>query len=282
MRKSLGLAAAAILAAGTLGAQSTGASAAPSPASTAVKADPSAAAASALEALGAHPGIARAAVEQEFMPTETMVDRDGSTHVRMDRTYKGLPVIGGDLVVHQDAASALEGVSQTLRAPLSLSAKPAVRAGRAQSTALTPAKLVGKIRNLRAADVAPELVVDALGAEPRLAWEVTTLGRQADGTPSRLTTYVDARNGAVIRRVEGIHTADGEGNSLYSGTVPISVTKSGSSFTLTDAAHGNAKTTDMQNKTDSVLCTLLEPRLHQRGRLLQPGQRLRHRHQRQP
>ena len=258
MRKSLGLAAAAVLTAGTLGIQPTTATAAPTAAPTTapVKVDRAAVAESALQALDGRPGLARTSVEQELVVTETILDPDGSTHVRMDRTYRGLPVVGGDLVVHQGPAAALEGVSQTLRAPLSLSAKPSLTASRAQTRALSPAGLVSPIKNLRAGDVAPRLVVDALGATPRLAWEVATLGRQPDGTPSRLTTYVDARSGAVLRRVEGIHTADGEGNSLYSGTVPISVTQSGGSFTLTDAAHGGARTTDKQNGTDSVFCTV--------------------------
>ena len=255
MRKSLGLAAAVVLTAGTLAVQPTGATAAPQT-SKAGDTDRAAVADSALKALDGRPRLARAAVEQEFQVTDTMVDADGSTHVRMDRTYRGLPVIGGDLVVHQDAASRLESVSQTLRAPLSLKAKPGVRGKQAQSRAVRPTKLTSPVKNLRAADVAPRLVVDAYGVKPRLAWEVKTLGRQADGTPSRLSTYVNARNGKVLRRVEGIHTADGEGNSLYSGTVPISVTQSGGSFTLTDAAHGNARTTDMQNRTDSAFCTI--------------------------
>ena len=36
------------------------------------------------------------------------------------------------------------------------------------------------------------LVVDATGATPRLAWRVLSGGTQANGTPSRLATYVDA------------------------------------------------------------------------------------------
>ena len=265
MRKSLGLAAAAVLTAGTLGIQPTTATAGPaasaapvaSTTASAREGDHASVAASALKALDSRPALAREAVEQEFKVTETMVDPDGSTHVRMARTYKGLAVIGGDLVTHQSDSSALTNVSQTLEAPLDLKAAPGLPAQRAESRALAPAKPTDSIKNLRATDAAPRLVVDAIGAEPRLAWEVKTLGREVDGTPSRLTTYVDARNGTVLRRVEGIHTADGQGISLYSGTVPLSVTQSGGSYTLTDAAHGNAKTTDMQNKTDSMRCQLL-------------------------
>ncbi len=159
-------------------------------------------------------------------------------------------------MVHQASDADLESVSQTLKAPLDLAVKPVVRAGAALDKTLAPSKQTRDIRNLRAGKAPSRLVVDALGAKPRLAWEAMTVGRQSDGTPSRLATYVDARTGTVIRRVEGIHTADGQGTSLDSGTVPISVTQNGSTFTLTDAAHGNAATPDMQNKEDSILCTL--------------------------
>lgn len=268
MRTSLGLAAASVLVAGTFGLQTASASTAPADVTTgAASADGAAAAGPlaaeraafdriadrAVKALAAHPRIARGSVEQELTPRNGATDADGDTHVRLDRTYRGLPVVGGDLVVHQAADGTLEGVSQTLRAPLTMSAQPTVGASRAVTRTLGTTR---GIANLRAADAAPRLVVDALAATPRLAWEVQTLGRQADGTPSRLSTYVDARTGAVLRREEGIHTADGQGVSLYSGTVPISVTQSGSSFTLTDAAHGGAKTTDMQNKQDNALCQI--------------------------
>jgi Zn-dependent metalloprotease len=98
-------------------------------------------------------------------------------------------------------------------------------------------------------------VVDATGATPRLAWEVRTAGTRTDGTPSRLLTYVDALNGSVIRSDEQIENVDGTGQTLYSGTVPLSVTPSGSTYQLKNAGiRGNTYTTDMNNKSDSVFC----------------------------
>lgn len=266
MRTSLGLAAASVLVVGTLGLQSAPAESAPAAATTdraqqgslaAEKAAVDAIAAKAIRALTTHPKAARQTVEQEVVLTDAFVDENGVSHARFDRTFQGLPVIGGDLVVHQGPDASLEGISQTLKAPLSLSTKPVVAAAGALDRTLAPAAATRGIANLRAAKgTAPQLVVDALGATPRLAWEVTTRGRQADGTPSRLSTYVDAKTGAVIRRVEGIHTAEGSGQSLYSGTVTINVSPSGSGFTLTDPVHGGAVTTDMQNKQDNILCQL--------------------------
>ncbi|HTW13561.1 MAG TPA: M4 family metallopeptidase [Nocardioides sp.] len=205
---------------------------------------------------GGAAGAAEGAAETSFTVTDVVTDPGGATHVRVDRTYDGLRVLGGDRVVHRGPDDSLQGVSQTLDSALRLATDPLVPADRAETRALAPARATAAIDGLRA-EGAPELVVDALGDAPRLAWEVTTHGTQDDGTPSRLATYVDARTGAVLRRVEGIHTAEGSGQSLYSGTVPLSITQSGSSYTLTDPARGNARTTDMRNREDSILCQLL-------------------------
>lgn len=120
-------------------------------------------------------------------------------------------------------------------------------------------------RNARTAAVrgddkaeASELVVDATGAKPRLAWEVLTGGMQADGTPSRLATYVDAKTGLVIRSEQQIAIVDGQGETLYSGDVPLQVSGSGSSYTLKDDTRGGTYTTDMKNAEDSILCQILQ------------------------
>ncbi len=253
MIRSIGVA--AVLATAVIGVQTsvsitaTGAPADPGP-SAAARAE------AAVDALQDRPGVARDAAGQAFAVASTTVEPDGTSHVRLDRTYRGLPVLGGDLVVHQTSDAGYDGVSQTLARPLAVATTPSLTAAAARVVALKPATATRTIRNLRAADAAPRLVVDALGAGPVLAWEVTTLGRRADGTPSRLATYVNAADGSVVRRVEGIHTADGSGNSLYSGTVPLSVAQSGSGYTLTDVAHGNGATTDMQNKEDSLFCQI--------------------------
>ena len=59
----------------------------------------------AIAALQHHPGVARATTGQKFVVTDTIVDRDGSTHVRID-AHHGLRVVGGDLVVHPPPAAA--------------------------------------------------------------------------------------------------------------------------------------------------------------------------------
>lgn len=202
-----------------------------------------------------HPGTTRFGSHQSLTAVGTLVDRDGSTHVRLHRTYRGLEVVGGDLVVHSTRAGSWKGSSQSLRSALTLATAPRVGRAGAESRALAPSAATRRIR-ARKADSAT-LVVDATGARPRLAWRVLSSGVQRDGTPSRLASYVDARTGAVIRTEQEIETADGSGQSLYSGTVPLQLTLSGSTYQLKDATRGGTYTTDMNGAQDSQLCNLL-------------------------
>src|SRR5262245_22226575 len=68
----------------------------------------------ALAAVADHRAALGVGTGQQFRVTDTIVDPNGSTHVRMDRTYRGLPVLGGDMVVHQAADGSYEGASRTL------------------------------------------------------------------------------------------------------------------------------------------------------------------------
>ncbi len=182
---------------------------------------------------------------QKLTVTDALADSTGATHVRMRRSYQGLRVIGGDLVVHRAGDGAFSS-SQTLDEEIDVDTEPAVTAAAAARSTKGSVDRSSK----------PKLVVDAHDASPRLAWLVTTGGRQEDGTPSRLQTYVDAQTGAVIRSEERIQTVDGDGDSLYGGTVPLRLTPSGGVFQMKDPTRGNTYTTDMNNRTDSALCSV--------------------------
>ncbi len=172
----------------------------------------------------------------------------------MDRSYRGLPVLGGDLVVHQSADGAWKGRSQGLAKDLTLRVRPAVSSAAAQAAALAPSAVTRSIAGEKVGS--SRLVVDATGTTPRLAYEVVSGGTQEDGTPSRLATYVDAVTADVLRTEQQIQTVDGSGQSLYGGTVPLQLTLSGSTYQLKDPTRGNTYTTDMGNTEDSFFCQI--------------------------
>ncbi len=242
MRRSVTLVSAALLAVTAAGAGVSQAQAAESASSSRE--------ARAIAAAKSHAGVTRFGDAQGFRAVDTMVDPDGTTHVRLARTYRGLEVVGGDLVVHQSRAGGWKGSSLTLEKSLALGVVPGLTRSAAGAKALSLAERATQ----RATVEGATLVVDAAGASPRLAWRVLSGGRQANGTPSRLATYVDAKSGAVLRAEQQIVNVGGSGRSLYSGTVPLQLTRSGSSYQLKDPTRGGTYTTDLKNAEDSFTC----------------------------
>ena len=219
----------------------------------------------ALSAVAAHAGAVHGGAGQAFKAVDVQADHSGTTHTRMARTYKNLPVLGGDFVVHQDAKGTWLGVDQTLRQTPSVTTTPTVSAASA-------AKAAAKATH-ETAHGTPKLVVEARKGTPRLAWQVETTGKQTGGTPSRKAVTVDAANATVLVAAEQIWTfltprnarsgqtgghagtigpkVTGDGQSLYSGTVPLETTAAGSGYELSDPTRGNTYTTDLNGGTGS-------------------------------
>ncbi|WP_460461526.1 M4 family metallopeptidase, partial [Angustibacter peucedani] len=180
---------------------------------------------------------------EQLTVKDAITDADGTTHVRYTRTFDGLRVVGGDLVVHETKAGALKGVDKAGSGKVAVaSTTPAVAASSARSTGQSLAKAKGESST-------SELVVYAAGATPRLAYDVVTEGVKADQTPTRLHTYVDARTGKALASYDEIETAEGTGKTIYSGNVSITTSGSGSSYTMVDGARGNGTTTDLKGAT---------------------------------
>ncbi|MYS20076.1 Zn-dependent metalloprotease [Streptomyces sp. DvalAA-14] len=173
-------------------------------------------------------------------------DADGSVHTRYERTYLGLPVLGGDLVVAQDATGATTGVDRATGATIAVSSvTPAKSADSAKSYALTAARAQGAADPTAAA--APRKVIWAANGTPTLAWESVIGGFQDDGTPNQLHVITDATTGAKLFQYQGIETS--VGNSEYSGQVNITTTKSGSTYNLTDGSRGGHSTYNLNHAT---------------------------------
>ncbi|MET8101257.1 M4 family metallopeptidase [Streptomyces sp. NPDC005236] len=184
---------------------------------------------------------------EKLVVKDVALDRDGTTHTRYERTYAGLPVLGGDLVVHlRDGRSTVSRASGSAVAVPSL--KPRIAAGDAEAKALA----VGRGAAVAKAGIgeAPRLVVLATGARPVLAWESVIEGVRSDGTPSELHVVTDASSGKVASRYEGIDTGTGTGQ--YVGTVPLATTPSGTSYQLVDGDRAGHRTYDLNQGTSGT------------------------------
>ncbi|GAA4050504.1 M4 family metallopeptidase [Streptomyces shaanxiensis] len=186
---------------------------------------------------------------------DVVVDADGTQHVRYDRTYRHLPVLGGDFVVHLAKDGTYRGASRATEGALSLSSiTPKVSAPKAADLAATALRAANVGETLKRLTSKPQLVVDALHGTPKLAWRTDAVAQDSLGNPVARTVLTDARTGAKIDAWDSIETASGDGKSLYGGTVPLETTQSGSTYQLKDATRGGTYTGDAANKTD--LCVL--------------------------
>src|SRR4051812_7798331 len=119
-----------------------------------------------------------------------MESSSGLLYVPYERTYAGLPVVGGDFVVVIDGAGQIASNSSALEHPIDLASITPTLSQTAAETIATQ-----RLRSLTRLE-GTQLVVNALGATARLAWESTVDGVGANGI-SRLTVDVDAITGAV-------------------------------------------------------------------------------------
>jgi Zn-dependent metalloprotease len=177
-------------------------------------------------------------------------DADGAEHVRYDRTFAGLPVIGGDLVVAQTPQGKVRTV--TWASP----DKIAVRSTQAAVSGKQASSRVASRTDLKQTGAGARKVVYAVHHRPVLAWETEVTGRAKDGTPVDDLVYTDAHSGKQLGVLPQVVNATGTGNSLYSGQVSLQTTLSGSTYQLTDGTRGGHSTYDANNSTSTSRGTL--------------------------
>ncbi|WP_354644203.1 M4 family metallopeptidase [Kitasatospora camelliae] len=193
--------------------------------------------------------------QEKLQPRSVLKDADGTVHTRYERTYAGLPVLGGDLVVHTGPDGAITGVNKATEGPVAVaSTTPARSADSAKSLAVGRAEAVGAKE--AKADSARSVIWAATGT-PVLAWETVVGGLQPDGTPNALHVVTDATTGEKLFEYQAIETGTGTGQ--YNGQVTIGTTKSGTSWTMTDGGRGNHKTYDLNGGTSGTGTLYTDP-----------------------
>jgi Zn-dependent metalloprotease len=191
--------------------------------------------------VASRPAALHASADDVFLAQKAISSTNGLQYIPYERSYKGLPVVGGDFVVATNSTGQVLGTSV------------------AQDQTITLATTTGKVskaaaeatarQQLSAVDsVSPaQQVVYALGS-PTLAWKSTVVGRDAEG-PSKLDVIVDAATGKVLKTQE--HVLHGDGTSAWNGPNPVHLdtTLSGSTYSLKDPSHPTETCQDAANNT---------------------------------
>ncbi|MCS0604185.1 M4 family metallopeptidase [Streptomyces sp. LP11] len=221
------------------------------PAHAAVKLSPSQRAELIRDADGAKAATAREiglGSQEKLVVKDVVKDADGTVHTRYERTYGGLPVLGGDLVVATSKTGKTMDVVRATNATLKVPGlTPAIAKAAAEKQAVQRAKALGGTKS--AADSVRKVIWAATG-KPVLAYETVVGGLQDDGTPNQLHVITDAATGKKLFETQGIK--NGIGNTQYSGQVTLTTTQSGSTYTLNDGARGNHKTYNLNHGTSGT------------------------------
>ncbi|HEU5270602.1 MAG TPA: M4 family metallopeptidase, partial [Jatrophihabitans sp.] len=214
---------------------------APSPAT--VTADAQTLAARSADALVAsHPDFLFASAGEQYV-RGSVASSSGIQYVPYERTYSGVPVVGGDFVVVTNGAGQVMDHSVAQRHAIgNLSTTPTLTSAKAASVAAAQLRSVSRVEGTR-------LVVLALGSDPAaLAWETTVDGTGSGGV-SRLSVDVDARTGRVLHTQE--HVEHGSGTGAWNGPEPLSIDTTGSagSYSLSPGNISNMPCQDADTNT---------------------------------
>ncbi|MFF5474098.1 M4 family metallopeptidase [Streptomyces achromogenes] len=186
--------------------------------------------------------------QEKLVVKDVVKDADGTLHTRYERTYAGLPVLGGDLVVATDTAGKTMEVVRATNATLKVAGlTPTVSKATAERQAVGRAKALGGTKP--AADSVRKVIWAATG-KPVLAYETVVGGLQEDGTPNELHVITDAATGTKLYEYQGVK--NGVGNTQYSGQVTLTTTQSGTTYNLTDGARGGHKTYNLNRGTSGT------------------------------
>ncbi len=192
--------------------------------------------------VASHPAFLYASQGEQYV-RGSVASSSGIQYVPYERTYSGLPVVGGDFVVVTNGAGQVMFHSAAQSHAIgSLSTTPVLTSAKATSVASGQLRSVSKVEGSR-------LVVYALGSGPAtLAWETTVDGTGSDGV-SRLSVDVDARTGAVLHSQE--HVEHGSGTGAWNGPEPLTIntTNSGGTYSLSPTNISNMPCQDAANNT---------------------------------
>ncbi|MFF3288744.1 M28 family peptidase [Streptomyces sp. NPDC003023] len=151
----------------------------------------------------------------------------GLYSIAYERTYRGLPVVGGDAVVLADGNGKVRAARSAADIRISVGTTPKVAAAAAERTSRAEPAKADKTESQR-------LVVKVQDGKARLAWETVVTGSTAEQRPTRLHVFVDARTGKVLDSYDDVRA--GSGHSEWNGPSPLSIdtSQSSGSYRLSD------------------------------------------------
>jgi Zn-dependent metalloprotease len=191
-----------------------------------------------------------------------VADAFGEDHIRLDQTYKGVPVLEGEAIVHFRNGR-VRSVTDDLVRGLALNVEPTL--GRGEALAAAQAALAP--RGNYAYEPTATLVVASLESDRPgranrnvLAYHIHTELENGARETKHTDFLVDAHSGKILESWDTLRTAgaSGTGNSQWYGTVALNTNSTATGYELRDMTRGtggtfgNNVTTNLLNGTSGT------------------------------
>jgi thermolysin len=192
---------------------------------------------------------ARALAPDELVTRQQELDELSMAHTRFQQRHRGVPVFGGEAIVHLDRAGETFAVTDDLVPDVRVDVEPILTAEEAVDRAIAE----HGCRDCLTAAPEVELFVLRQGVRDHLVFQVQL--RQEDGSHDTAfpVYFVDAHTGETVWHYDNLQTATGSGSSLYSGTVSFTTyyRSSNATYYLEDTVR-KVGTFDNRNTTNST------------------------------
>jgi Zn-dependent metalloprotease len=199
------------------------------PAQAAARLDPEAAADAFIHAPESADYLHRGPHE-DFVRLPSTAGTGGLVSVPYLRTYHGVPVEFGDVVVLVDRTGRILSAGVAPGAPIRAQHVPRLPRARAALAAIRARELLSRAQRVKPVGAAQLRVL--AGAQPKLAWRVEVIGRRPSGSPTGFIVFVDAATGKIVDVDETSRTADSHG--YYNGDVAIDTGRLGAAYAMLD------------------------------------------------
>lgn len=187
--------------------------------------------------------------EQDIKVSNVTIDELNMAHTRVQQTVGGIPVLGGEAIIHLNSDGSLFANTDNLVKNVKVNIEPTLNKGEAIRQALAE---YGCGDCLTAAPQV-EMMVLRNNKKDHLVYRVSLRREDGSHDTAMPVYFIDAHSGEVVYSYDNLQTATatGSGSSLYSGTVSITTYLSGTTYYLEDVGR-KIGTFDNRNTTAST------------------------------
>jgi bacillolysin len=182
------------------------------------------------------------------------VNQDGlrATHVKINQSYRGIPVYGSEMRVHMDQRGTVYAFNGQYRVDINLpNTSPSIIKNRsieiaksdlgnvtyrADAARIKQLEEISGNKNLPDWSPNARLMVYPYQKSFRLVWEVEVFVEQPE--PGNWKYYIDAQSGSILHKYNALphQDASGSGTSIFGGTLSLATDYSGGTYVLRDVS----------------------------------------------